>query len=189
MNNAATLSIGQLARRCGISRSTLLYYEAQGLLAPRRSAAGYRRYSEADVARAEQVRAWRATGMGIDAIAALLQDGGRHGPIEQRLAQIAADMARLREQQEVLLRVLAGAAGGRRPDPRAAAPGPGAGGLDKAGWSALLRAAGLDDDAMARWHALFEQQAPQAHASFLRSLGLPAAEIERIRSWSRRMGV
>lgn len=169
-----SLTIGQLARRCGISRSTLLYYEAQGLLAPARSAAGYRRYSEADVARAEQIRAWRATGMDIPAIATLLRDGQHAGPIERRLQEIAADMARLREQQEVLLRVLGRA-------PQAA--------IDKAGWSALLRAAGLDHAAMERWHALFEQQAPQAHETFLRSLGLGVPEIEHIRSWSRRMGV
>jgi DNA-binding transcriptional MerR regulator len=170
----STLSIGQLARRFGISRSTLLYYEEQGLLAPKRSAAGYRRYGEADVARTEQIRAWRATGMAIPAIAALLQGAGHAGPIERRLQEIAADMARLREQQDVLLRML-----GRAP----------AAGIDKAGWTALLRAAGLDDVAMERWHALFEQQAPLAHESFLRSLGLAASEIEHIRGWSRRMGV
>lgn len=172
-----TLTIGQLARRCGISRSTLLYYEGQGLLAPARSAAGYRRYSETDVARAEQIRAWRATGMEIPAIAALLRDDANAGPIERRLQEIAADMARLREQQDVLLRVL-----GRSPGATQA-------GIDKAGWTALLRAAGLDDAAMERWHALFEQQAPQAHETFLRSLGLGEPEIEHIRSWSRRMGV
>ncbi len=168
------LTIGQLARRCGVSRSTLLYYEAQGLLAPARSAAGYRRYSESDVARAEQIRAWRATGMDIPAIAALLREGASAGPIERRLQEIAADMVRLREQQAVLLRALGKTSSA---------------GIDKAGWTALLRAAGLDDAAMARWHALFEQQAPQAHATFLRSLGLDASEIEHIRGWSRRMGV
>ncbi|KQZ26322.1 MerR family transcriptional regulator [Duganella sp. Root1480D1] len=168
------LTIGQLARRCGISRSTLLYYETQGLLAPARNAAGYRRYSEPDVARAEQIRAWRATGMDVRAIAALLRDGENAGPIEHRLQEIAADMARLREQQDVLLRLL-----GKTP----------LASIDKAAWTALLRAAGLDDAAMERWHALFEQQAPQAHETFLRSLGLGASEIEHIRSWSRRMGV
>lgn len=177
MSGRATLTIGQLARRCGVSRSTLLYYEGQGLLAPARSAAGYRRYSEDDVARAEKIRAWRATGMDIAAIAALLRDSGSSGPIEHRLQQIAADMARLAEQRDVLLRVL-----GRTP--AGALPG-----IDKAGWTALLRAAGLDAAAMARWHALFEQQAPLAHQAFLRSLGLDAPEIEHIRSWSRRMGV
>jgi len=169
-----SLSIGQLARRCGISRSTLLYYEELGLLAPARTAAGYRRYSEADAVRTEQIRAWRATGMDVPAISILLRDGEHAGPIERRLQEIAADMTRLREQQDVLLRVL-----GRTPSA----------GIDKAGWSALLRAAGLDDAAMERWHALFEQQAPQAHETFLRSLGLGAGEIERIRGWSRRMGV
>jgi len=169
-----TLTIGQLARRCGISRSTLLYYEKQGLLAPARSAAGYRRYREADVARAEQIRAWRATGMDIPAIAALLRDASHAGPVERRLQEIAAEMARLREQQDVLLRVLGKASSA---------------GIDKVGWTALLRAAGLDDAAMERWHALFEQQAPQAHETFLRSLGLSAPEIEHIRSWSKRMGV
>ncbi len=177
-----TLTIGQLARRCGISRSTLLYYEEHGLLAPSRSATGYRRYGDADVARAEQIRAWRATGMDIPTIAALLRDGPHAGPIERRLQEIAADMARLREQQDVLLRVLGTPAS-------AGATGPGTAGIDKAGWTALLRAAGLDDAAMERWHALFEQQAPQAHETFLRSLGLDAPEIEHIRSWSRRMGV
>jgi len=166
--------IGELARRCGISRSTLLYYEEQGLLAPSRSAAGYRRYSESDVARAEQIRAWRATGMDLPAIAAMLRDGSHTGPIERRLQEIAADMARLREQQQVLLRALGTTSSA---------------GIDKAGWTALLRAAGLDDATMERWHALFEQQAPQAHETFLRSLGLDAPEIEHIRSWSRRMGV
>lgn len=170
----STLTIGQLARRCGISRSTLLYYEEHGLLTPSRSAAGYRRYSDSDVARAEQIRAWRATGMDIPAIATLLRDGSHAGPIERRLQEIAADMARLREQQQVLLRALGTTSSA---------------GIDKAGWSALLRAAGLDDAAMERWHALFEQQAPQAHETFLRSLGLGAPEIEHIRSWSRRMGV
>lgn len=178
----SALTIGQLARRCGISRSTLLYYEEQGLLAPARSAAGYRRYSEADVTRAEQIRAWRATGMDLPTIATLLRDGLHSGPVERRLQEIAADMARLREQQDVLLRVLGTTAS-------AGVGSPAAAGIDKAGWTALLRAAGLDDAAMARWHALFEQQAPQAHERFLRSLGLGAPEIERIRSWSRRMGV
>ena len=44
-------------------------------------------------------------------------------------------------------------------------------------------------DAMARWHALFEQQAPAAQEAFLRSLGLGPGEIARIRSWSRQFGV
>lgn len=42
----AQLTIGQLAKRAGVSRSTLRYYEEQGLVKPvARSAAGYRLYA------------------------------------------------------------------------------------------------------------------------------------------------
>jgi hypothetical protein len=56
-------------------------------------------------------------------------------------------------------------------------------------WTALQHAAGVDDAAMQRWHALFEQQSPQAHEDFLRSLGEDEAGIARIRGWARGISV
>ena len=54
-------SIGQVGRRFGISRSTLLYYDRIGLLrASARTGARYRRYSEEDARRLELVRLYRA---------------------------------------------------------------------------------------------------------------------------------
>ncbi len=44
---------------------------------------------------------------------------------------------------------------------------------------------GLDDSAMAKWHALFEKRHPQSHQSFLEWLGLPPAQIEKVRANSR----
>ena len=44
---------------------------------------------------------------------------------------------------------------------------------------------GLDEAAMHKWHALFEQRHPDSHKSFLEWLGLDAAQIERIRAHSR----
>ena len=61
----------------------------------------------------------------------------------------------------------------------------GARAIDKDRWVAILRAAGLDDAAMHRWHVEFESMAPKAHQDFLESLGLPKAEVVRIRRWSR----
>ncbi|WP_395404341.1 hypothetical protein ACHMW6_35450 [Pseudoduganella sp. UC29_106] len=110
-----------------------------------------------------------------------MQGGDQATLIERRLRDIHREIAQLREQQDVLLQLL-----------RAGASGPVAAGepaMTKERWTAMLRAAGLDDDAMARWHALFEHQSPQAHEDFLRSLNLPAGEIERIRGWAREMGV
>jgi len=163
------LTIGQLARACGVSRTTVLYYEQAGLVAPAaRSDAGYRRYTEAELARLRQVCAYRAAGLGLDAIGCLLSNGDKNLVITERLDQISRDMALLREQQVVLVRLLSGEDG--------AAP------MDKDSWTVLLRAAGLDDAAMARWHALFEQQNPLAHQAFLVSLGLPDDEVLRIRT-------
>lgn len=173
---SGSLTIGQLARRAGLSRTTLLYYEQAGLLAPAsRSAAGYRRYGPREVERLDAILAYRATGMPVEAIAALLDHGADMAPIRKRLDQIGRDMALLREQQGVLIRLLTD--GQLR-----------SGALDKAGWTAMLRNAGLDDEAMHRWHALFEQQASAAHGEFLASLGLSAAEAARIRAWARESG-
>ena len=50
------LTISQLARRFGLSRSTLLYYDSIGLLSPSaRSDANYRLYSRNDIERMERV--------------------------------------------------------------------------------------------------------------------------------------
>lgn len=51
-------------------------------------------------------------------------------------------------------------------------------------WVAMFRQIGLDEAAMHRWHALFEDRAPEAHQSFLEWLRLPDAEIQRIRQAS-----
>jgi hypothetical protein len=57
--------------------------------------------------------------------------------------------------------------------------------VDRDLWVEMLRAAGMDDRAMARWHAEFEQRAPEAHREFLLSLGIPEGEALEIRKWSR----
>ena len=49
----------------------------------------------------------------------------------------------------------------------------------------LFREIGLDEAAMQKWHALFEQRHPESHQSFLEWLGLSAAQIEQVRARSR----
>lgn len=48
---AQTLSIGDLARRTGLSVSAIRFYEARGLLTPHRTAGNQRRFPRADVRR------------------------------------------------------------------------------------------------------------------------------------------
>ncbi|BBO84120.1 hypothetical protein DSCO28_46860 [Desulfosarcina ovata subsp. sediminis] len=54
-------------------------------------------------------------------------------------------------------------------------------------WVSMLEAAGMDEAAMARWHAEFEHLAPAAHYDLLRQLGIPEREARQIQAWSRGM--
>lgn len=58
------MRIAEAARRAGVSPRALRHYEEAGLLAPARTAGGYRDYDAADVARAAQVRTMTAAGIG-----------------------------------------------------------------------------------------------------------------------------
>src|ERR1035438_9259146 len=68
------LTVTKLARRCGVSRTALLYYESIGLMPrPQRSGGNYRCYGEADLRRLHQIRAYREAGLKIDDIRAILK--------------------------------------------------------------------------------------------------------------------
>ncbi len=68
------LRVGELAERAGVTVRTLHHYEAVGLLRPRRTEAGHRRYGPAEAERLQQITSLRALGLGLglDAIAAAL---------------------------------------------------------------------------------------------------------------------
>ncbi|MFZ5444614.1 MAG: MerR family transcriptional regulator [Myxococcota bacterium] len=169
-------SVGRLARKHGLSRTTLLYYDRLRLLRPSaRSPAGYRLYTDDDERRLEAICRYRKVGLTLEQIRTLLAGdaSGTARVLEARLDQLNAEIEALREQQRVIVRLLE--------RPRALR---GTRSLDKARWVAILRGAGLDDAAMRRWHAEFERQAPQAHQDFLESLGLAKEEARRIRRWS-----
>ncbi len=178
--SGADLTIGRLARRFGLSRSTLLYYDRIGLLRPSgRTGANYRRYAPEDSERLAQICRYRSAGVPLGDVARILSSGGGEvaAVLERRLAALNQEIARLRAQQDVIVRIL------RRPSLRRRVRG-----LDKDGWVALLRAAGLDDAGMETWHREFERLAPEAHQDFLESLRIPAGDIRSIRAWARRGG-
>ena len=171
------LTITALARRFGLARSTLLHYDRLGLLrATERSPSGYRRYGPGAVQRLESICTYRRAGLSLQAIGRIL-DGPPHRlaqALEARLEELDRDMATLREQQAVLAGLL------ERPELLGAeAP------LDKATWVELLRASGMSDAAMDRWHQAFEAHAPEQHQRFLEVLGLAPGEALRLR---RRFG-
>ena len=55
-------TIGEVARRAGVTERTLRYYEELGLLMPRRDSGGRRRYDVEHVDRLYRIRLMRALG-------------------------------------------------------------------------------------------------------------------------------
>jgi MerR family transcriptional regulator, thiopeptide resistance regulator len=174
------ITIGRLARRFGLARSTLLYYDHIDLLHPAgRSEAGYRLYDDEAEARLGQICKLRQAGLELEEIRKVLQSGGSDliRAMDRRLAQLNETIREARVQQAFLLRILRSEASSEAAEVR-----------DKLGWVALLAAAGLDADDMRRWHVAFERLAPDDHQAFLESIHIPAEEIRQIREGARAHG-
>lgn len=68
------LTIGGLARQSQVTRDTLRFYERKRLIAPpRRTASGYRLYTEADKDRVQFIRRAQAMGLTLEDIQELLR--------------------------------------------------------------------------------------------------------------------
>lgn len=68
-----SMSIGQVAKRAGVSIDTVRYYERNGLLAPAaRLASGYRRYNTPELKRLNFIRRAKSLGSSLDDIRSLL---------------------------------------------------------------------------------------------------------------------
>lgn len=170
-------TIGQLAKDFALSRSSLIYYDTQGLLRPsQRSASGYRLYTAADKERLTRILLFRKAGMPLADIARILDKDKDQveTALEQRLFSINAEIQSLREQQQVILTLL------QKQHLKHKARL-----ITKSTWVDMLRQAGLDDTGMRTWHRAFEASAPEAHQDFLESLGIDTKEIKSIRAWSK----
>lgn len=68
------MTVGACAELLGVSVRALHHWDEIGLASPSRSASGYRRYRDADVARLHQVLLYRELGFPLEEIATLLDD-------------------------------------------------------------------------------------------------------------------
>lgn len=177
VKKTSAMNIGQLAKQAGISRSTLLYYDSIGLLRPSgRSGSNYRKYTPDDAARLEKIRMYRQVGLSTGDIGRILNSprSGAREILERRFFELGREIARMREQQNVIVRML------KSSSLRKSLPV-----MDKEKWVGLLRVAGLDEVGMNKWHTEFEKLSPESHQEFLEGLGIAKEEIEIIRKWSR----
>lgn len=174
------ITVTELAQRCGLSRTALLYYESIGLMPPpQRSGGNYRSYAEADVLRLRQIRAWRDAGLKLDDIRQLLNvrsdrpATGAGAVLRRRLLELDAEITRLRGHQQAILKLLEHKALGRRKM------------ISKEKWVSIMKGCGFTAEQMTRWHAEFERAAPTEHQEFLEFLHIPVEEIKTIRAQSR----
>ena len=69
---AGELTVGELSARSGVAASALRFYEAQGLIAARRTSGNQRRYERAVLRRVAFIQAGRAAGIPLEQIRAAL---------------------------------------------------------------------------------------------------------------------
>lgn len=110
------LTIGKLAKACGVKTDTVRYYERLGLLAPvERSESGYRKYGTDNVKHLNFVRRAQGLGFTLEEIRELLELSekpeadcgdvrerarGKITDIERRIADLAAMKTALSELAE-----------------------------------------------------------------------------------------
>ena len=171
------LTVSQLARRCGLSRTALLYYESIGLMpAAARSGGNYRCYSERDCQRLRQICVYRDAGLKLVDIRAILDrpENEAASVLKRRLIELNREIATLRTHQRAILQLLQNKVF-RRINM-----------VTKEKWVAVMKASGFSEEQMHRWHREFERSAPAEHQEFLEFLHIPADEITTIREWSKK---
>lgn len=119
------MNIGMAARRTGLPAKTIRYYEEIGLIPQaRRTEAGYRAYSEADVGTLRFVQKARSLGFSVKDVGALLamwQDRGRASADVKALALAHADeidrkIAELEAMRQTVLHLAERCHGDDRPE-------------------------------------------------------------------------
>jgi DNA-binding transcriptional MerR regulator len=102
--SAQVLNPSQAARRLGVSVKALRLYEQRGLVAPARTAAGWRAYGPANMERAAEIVALRALGFSLAQVARVL--AGDAAGLEPALAAHQAALeGRLRQLTETVEQV------------------------------------------------------------------------------------
>src|SRR4051794_23441639 len=105
----------------GVTAKALRHYERRGLLAPHRSAAGYRRYTLRDLARLDRVLALKSLGLPLNRVGALMDDAepisvtrDQAPPVEMLRGQ-RAELAAIRERIDRAIHAIDAIAADARP--------------------------------------------------------------------------
>ena len=98
--------ISELAEKVGLSRSTLLYYEKQGLLHGVRQNNGYRLYSDKDLQQLHLLQQLQAGGLTLKECKSFLDSKVQRSVLEKRLQQLDEDIAKKQQARALLADLL-----------------------------------------------------------------------------------
>jgi peroxiredoxin/DNA-binding transcriptional MerR regulator len=129
------MQVGELARRTGTTVRALRYYEAAGLVVPRRLGNGYREYEPIAVELVQQIRELTALGLSVEETRPFVESlaDGRDADVcaaavatyrsainglQERIGRLTAQRDNLHERLEVAAGRLPSAPGRRSTDPR-----------------------------------------------------------------------
>lgn len=157
------LTVSRLAKKLGLSRTTILYYEKQGLLKPSLIAEnGYRWYGESEIERLKSIISYRSYGLSISDIRLLLEPLSiSQGQIlENHFRALEQEINNLRAHQKAIIELLKKSILLKEKF------------VNKAKWVEIMIAAGLSKEDMIKWHQKFEEMEPEEHQKFLESLNI-----------------
>ena len=167
------LTVTQIAKQFGISRTTILYYEKEELLIPAyRSENGYRWYSDKEIKRLEAITSYRSYGLSVSSIRTLLNRSGESQTqiLKDHFNELEREIQNLRAQQKAVVVLLQ--------EPSLLEENI----VNKERWVEIMVAAGFSETDMVKWHQKFEELEPTEHQKFLESLGISSEEISKIRA-------
>lgn len=104
------MTIGELARRSGMSVSAIRFYQRRGLLPPRDAASGWQRYGADTLTRLAVIELAKRTGFTLDEVAILLDAVNAadlpadvvQATFEAKLAEIDTQLQRLNTMRHLL---------------------------------------------------------------------------------------
>lgn len=93
---SAVFVISVAAELTGLHPQTLRSYERIGLITPRRTGGGGRRYSTGDVERLRYIAELTAAGVGVEGVRRILDLANQVTALQQRNAELGAELRRTR---------------------------------------------------------------------------------------------
>ncbi|OLF07950.1 MerR family transcriptional regulator [Actinophytocola xanthii] len=108
MGDGGVFTIGELARRTGLTTRTIRFYSDEGLLPPTdRTYAGYRLYDSASLARLELLRTLRELGLGLGEAGEALAGRSSVADLASRHVELLDEQIRVLRLRRAVLRAVA----------------------------------------------------------------------------------